>query len=120
METVLQSSSRNCLQNVRAVNAFYQLRILSCLLMEMREKLVTCPYCKEVFTHRMEIASGDPRNLAYILHWDGLQPFDGKYNHGSRALKVQIANMCKEDRQKQCEILLLVLYRHIYCQNKGH
>ena len=71
------------------------------------EKLVTCPYCKEVFTHKMEMASGDPRNLAYILHWDGFQPFDGKYNHGSGALEVQIANMCKEDRQKQCEIFVV-------------
>lgn len=67
-------------------------------------KLVTCPFCREELTHKMEMTCGDPRNLACILHWGGFQPFDGKYNHGSGALEVQIANMCKEERQKQSEI----------------
>ena len=57
------------------------------------EKLVTCPFCRENFTHKIEMATGDPRHIAYILHWDGFQPFDGNNNHGSGALEVQIANM---------------------------
>lgn len=71
------------------------------------DKLVTCPFCRGSFAHKIELASGDPRNIAYILHWDGFQPFDGKNNHGSGALEVQIANMYKEDRQKQSEIFVV-------------
>lgn len=70
-------------------------------------KLVTCPFCRGSFAHKIELASGDPRNTAYILHWDGFQPFDGKNNHGSGALEVQIANMYNEDRQKQSEIFVV-------------
>ena len=68
------------------------------------QKLVTCLSCAVTFPHVIQKVTGDPRNIAYLLHWDGFQPFDGKYNHGSGAIEVQIANMCKEDRQKQSEI----------------
>ena len=71
------------------------------------DKLVTCPFCRGSFAHKIELASGDPRNIAYILHWDGFQPFDGKNNQVSGALEVQIANMYKEDRQKQSEIFVV-------------
>ena len=71
------------------------------------QKLVTCLSCAVSFPHVIQKATGDPRNLAYILHWDGFQPFDGKYNHGSGAIEVQIANMSKEDRQKQSEIFVV-------------
>lgn len=71
------------------------------------QKLVTCLSCAVTFPHVIQKATGDPRNLAYILHWDGFQPFDGKYNHGSGAIEVQIANMSKEDRQKQSEIFVV-------------
>ena len=71
------------------------------------DKLVTCPFCRGSFAHKIEIASGDPRNIACILHWDGFQPFDGKNNQVSGALEVQIANMYKEDRQKQSEIFVV-------------
>ena len=71
------------------------------------DKLVTCPFCRGSFAHKIELASGDPGNIAYILHWDGFQPFDAKNNHGSGALEVQIANMYKKDRQKQSEIFVV-------------
>lgn len=71
------------------------------------QKLVTCPYCTVTVSHTVQKVNRDPRNLAYILHWDGFQPFDGKYNHGSGAIEVQIANMGKKDRQKQSEIFVV-------------
>ena len=71
------------------------------------QKLVTCPSCTATFAHTIQRVHGDPRNLAYIVHWDGFQPFDDKYNHGSGAIEVQIANMYKGDRQKQSEIFVL-------------
>ena len=77
------------------------------------QKLVTCLSCAVTFPHVIQKATGDPRNLAYILHWDGFQPFDGKYNHGSGAIEVQIANMSKEERQKQSEIFV-VGFVHAY------
>ena len=79
----------------------------SLTFMSFDQKLVTCLSCAVSFPHVIQKATGDPRNLAYILHWDGFQPFDGKYNHGSGAIEVQIANMSKEDRQKQSEIFVV-------------
>ena len=35
------------------------------------------------------MAIGDPRNLAYILHWDGFQSFDGKNNHNHLSLQLE-------------------------------
>ena len=72
-----------------------------------RLKTLTCPSCHKIFTHEPEQAQGDPRNVAYILHWDGFQPFSGKENHGSGALEVQIATMCKEDRCKAEEVYVV-------------
>ena len=71
------------------------------------QKLITCLSCAVAFPHVIQKVTGDPRNIAYLLHWDGFQPFDGKYNHGSGAIEVQIANMGKEDRQKQSEIFVV-------------
>lgn len=71
------------------------------------QKLVTCPHCAVTGAQTVKKVHGDPRNLAYILHWDGFQPFDGKYNHGSGAIEIQIANMCKENRQKKSEIFVV-------------
>ena len=65
-----------------------------------RLKKLTCPSCHKTFEHEPVKAHGDPRNVAYILHWDGFQRFPGKENHGCGALEVQIATMCKEDRCK--------------------
>ena len=70
-------------------------------------KLITCKSCHQTFQHIVQKTYGDPRNLAYIAHWDGFQPFDGKYNHGSGAIEVQIANMCKKDRQQNSEIYVV-------------
>ena len=66
-----------------------------------------CPSCHKHFEHKPANAYGDPRNIAYILHWDGFQPFSGKDNHGCGALEVQIATMCKEDRCKAEEVFVV-------------
>lgn len=72
-----------------------------------RLKNLTCPLCHKAFTHVPVEAHGHPRNVAYILHWDGFQPFSGKENRGSGALEVQIATMCKEDRCKAAEVFVV-------------
>ena len=66
-----------------------------------------CPSCHKHFEHKPANAYGDPRNIAYILHWDGFQPFSGKENHGCGALEVQIATMCKEDRCKAEKVFVV-------------
>lgn len=70
-------------------------------------KNLVCPSCHKHFEHKPANAYGDPRNIAYILHWDGFQPFSGKDNHGCGALEVQIATMCKEDRCKAEEVFVV-------------
>ena len=72
-----------------------------------RLKNLTCPSCHMTFKHEPVEAHGDPRNVAYVLHWDGFQPFSGKENRGSGALEVQIATMCKEDRCKAEEVFVV-------------
>ena len=57
-------------------------------------KKLVCPSCHKNFEHKPANAYGDPRSIAYILHWDGFRPFSGKGNHGCGALEVQIATMC--------------------------
>ena len=36
---------------------------------------INCPYCFTLFEHSPKYASGDPRNIALIGHWDGWNPF---------------------------------------------
>ena len=66
-----------------------------------------CPSCHKSFEHEPGKAYRDSRNVAYILHRDGFQPFSGKENHGCGALEVQIATMCKEDRCKTGEVFVV-------------
>ena len=68
---------------------------------------MTCPHCTVTVAHTIRKVNGNPRNLAYIVHWDGFQPFDGRCNHRSGAIEVQIANMSKEYRQKQSEVFVV-------------
>ncbi len=42
---------------------------------------VTCPHCYSQFDHSLVYASGDPRNIALIGHWDGWQPFSTSAKH---------------------------------------
>ena len=72
-----------------------------------RLKKLTCPSCHKHFEHEPVKAHGDPRNVAYILHWDGFQSFSGKENHDCGALEVQIATMCKDERCKSEEVFVV-------------
>ena len=78
-----------------------------------------CPSCHKHFEHKPANAYGDPRNIAYILHRDGFQPFSGKENHGCGALEVQIATMCKEDRCKAEEVFVVGFVLATCFQIKG-
>ena len=61
------------------------------------KRQITCPRCYNDFEHEVKKTRGDPRNLAYDVHWDGWQPFSsGK--RGSGAIELQVVNMSKEDR----------------------
>ena len=71
------------------------------------QKLKTCLSCAVTFPHVIQKVTGDPRNLANLLLCEGFKPFDCKYNQGSGAVEAQIANMCKEDRQKQSGIFVV-------------
>ncbi len=42
---------------------------------------VECPHCYTQFEHNLKYASGDPRNIALIGHWDGWQPFSTSAKH---------------------------------------
>uniref|UniRef100_A0A1X7T4Y9 Uncharacterized protein n=1 Tax=Amphimedon queenslandica TaxID=400682 RepID=A0A1X7T4Y9_AMPQE len=54
---------------------------------------VTCPHCYDSFTHQIQHARGDPRNIAFIGHWDGWQPFSTSIKHS-----------CGGDHLAQCEV----------------
>ena len=54
-----------------------------------------CQSCFNVFNHVPKTTKGDPRNLAYDVHWDGWQSFSSM-NRGSGAIGLQIATMSKE------------------------
>jgi hypothetical protein len=45
------------------------------------KRLITCPTCCNDFEYYPNIVRGDPRNITYIGHWDGWQPFDQPF-HG--------------------------------------
>ncbi len=42
---------------------------------------IECPHCYTRFDHSPQYASGDPRNIALIGHWDGWQPFSTSNKH---------------------------------------
>ena len=43
-----------------------------------------CPECYTKFSDiKVKIATGDPRNITLIGHWDGWQPFSTSSKHGS-------------------------------------
>jgi len=40
-----------------------------------------CPHCCRRVQHTVHYATGDPRNIALIAHWDGWQPFSTSLKH---------------------------------------
>lgn len=64
-----------------------------------------CPDCFTTFCHTPKYAAGDPRNLAYIGHWDGWSPF--RSSHKSGAIEVTIANMLKQERCSTNEVYVI-------------
>ena len=42
---------------------------------------LVCPHCYCDIRHTLKYASGDPRNIALIGHWDGWQPFSTSLRH---------------------------------------
>ena len=42
---------------------------------------IKCPNCATRFYHCPKYARGDPRNIAFIGHWDGWQPFSTSIKH---------------------------------------
>ena len=40
-----------------------------------------CPHCHHEVHQAVQYASGDPRNIALIGHWDGWQPFSTSLRH---------------------------------------
>ena len=59
---------------------------------------IICPHCRNVFKHEPKYASGDPRNIVYIAHWDGFSPFGTSGGHSTGVIDVKIANMSKSKR----------------------
>lgn len=43
---------------------------------------IKCVYCYGTFSYCPKYAYGDPRNIAFIGHWDGWQPFSTSVKHG--------------------------------------
>ena len=43
---------------------------------------IRCPYCcYTAFPHQVKYATGDPRNIALVGHWDGWKPFSTSAKH---------------------------------------
>jgi hypothetical protein len=45
--------------------------------------MLECQQCFNKFNYCVQVASGDPRNIALIGHWDGWQPFSTSAKHSS-------------------------------------
>jgi len=69
-------------------------------------KRLECPLCYNMFTHEVQYVNGDPRNLAYIGHWDGWSPYKHG-NHSCGAIEITVANMGKNERMKMEEIYVI-------------
>ena len=48
---------------------------------DLEQVEIVCPECNQVFLHMPKYATGDPRNIALIGHWDGWQPFGSTGTH---------------------------------------
>lgn len=58
-----------------------------------------CPMCCKKGIYELKTAYGDPRNLMWILHWDGFRANTGG-TRSSGVIDVTIATMSKSDRTK--------------------
>ena len=45
--------------------------------------MLECQQCSNKFDYCVKVASGDPRNIALIGHWDAWQPFSTSAKHSS-------------------------------------
>ena len=45
--------------------------------------MVVCRACGFEQEVKEEFARGDPRNIAFLLHWDGFQPFGESDKHST-------------------------------------
>ena len=70
------------------------------------EKILECPKCYNTFSYKVKYAKGDPRNLAYIGHWDGWSPYKSG-NHKCGAIEVSVATMSKQERCKVDEVYVV-------------
>ena len=70
------------------------------------EKVLECPNCYNTFSYKVKYAKGDPRNLAYIGHWDGWSPYKSG-NHKCGAIEVSVATMNKQERCKVDEVYVI-------------
>ena len=70
------------------------------------EKILECPKCYNTFSYKVKHAKGDPRNLAYIGHWDGWSPYKSG-NHKCGAIEVSVATMSKQERCKVDEVYVV-------------
>lgn len=68
--------------------------------------MLTCPECLNRFSHKAEVTSGSPLNLALIGHWDGWQPFNTS-GRSCGSLEVSIGNMNKNDRSHIDEVYVI-------------
>lgn len=62
------------------------------------EKVLEC--------HKVKNAKEDPRNLAYIGHWNGWSPYKSG-NHKCGAIEVSVATMSKQERCQVDEIYVI-------------
>ena len=59
-----------------------------------------CRNCRTLFYHVPKYVNGDPRNIGYIAHWDGVSPFGTSGGHSTGAIDVNVGNMCKNKKNR--------------------
>ena len=70
------------------------------------EKILECPECYNTFSYKVKHVKGDPRNLAYIGHWDGWSPYKSR-DHKCGGIEVSVATMSKQERCKVGEVYVV-------------
>jgi hypothetical protein len=69
-------------------------------------RVVCCPVCYRENIVKPTTARGDPRNIAYIGHWDGWQPFNNS-SHSCGTVSVSAATMSKTQRSHSNQVFVV-------------
>ena len=106
VETLLPTTCPHC-QEFGKITVISSSHIATLGVLENDTVNIVCKSCRNVFEHAPRYASGDPRNIVYIAHWDGFSPFGTSGGHSTGVIDVKIGNMCKNKRNHADQVFVV-------------